>query len=178
MGEFYSMSLLLKVGATPSSWVCLILTEYSYTVGNAAMNYPIYPGEFELLVPGYAPTELSRYVEVKYRGYEGIIKLLKLKAVYELEEPINFLANAFTLFKSENYSAAKAEAGKALEKIRGIVGSWKEIDSSRHLAEAVKKFSSALYDICSTGGAHLGIARRDRARLVLNEPALELPLHP
>jgi len=164
--DYFSNEDIKKLGITPNSWICLVLESYATSTAKYATRYPIYPEYFEIVE---VPDVLREEVESKFRGAEEVIRLLEYAGIVEeLKEPYEQLKEGYRKFKINFFADSKTSIRKSLEPIKKSVSSWVKIDDSEHLADGIKKFLSALYDLSSSGGPHPGTASRDETEVILN----------
>lgn len=158
--------IIRNVGITPNSWVCLVLESYSTAIPKYSAKYPIYPDYFEIVE---VPDAWKEEVETRFRGAEEVIRLIELTGIVEeMKKPYEFLKEAYVKFKINFFADSKTSARKALEHIKNSVQPWKSVDKSEHLAEGIQKFVNSLYNLCSSGGPHSGIASLDETEVILN----------
>ncbi len=164
--KYTSVDTIKKFGITPSSWICVVLENYSDSEIESATKYPIYPDYFEIID---VPEALREEVEKKFKSTEEVLKLIKLTgSAEELKEAFGHLEKAYSKFKANSYEDTKTSTRKVLEILREFTRLWKTIYGSDHLAKGINSLVDSLYNLSSSGGAHRGIATLDETEVILN----------
>nr|MDO8080335.1 hypothetical protein [Candidatus Freyarchaeota archaeon] len=85
----------------------------------------------------------------------------------QLKEQASTLKEALLSFEQESFASAKTSCRKIIEKIKQIIGEWREVDRSESLYDKLKSVVNSLYSFASIGGPHEGITTQEETDFIL-----------